>query len=170
MNSNFGCRWSLAFLCPQEEEQAPVNWNLKITKIKKKWVFSFRGGGSGGVGCLDGVWVWISPIAKRSKSSNDLGRGRGDPGLNLGGGLVFFEACFFEMANYFFFNMASFYCHYSSLHIYMFVQWEPASLWMQLYIFLSISPWQAAFGNHLMKMCLQLDFSCCTSILPRGVP
>ena len=59
-------------------------------KNKKEVFFSFRGGGSGGVGCLDGVWVWISPIAKRSKSSNDLGRGRGDPGLNLGG------ACFFR--------------------------------------------------------------------------
>ena len=36
---------------------------------------------------------------------------------------------------FFFFNMASFYGLYSSLHILHVVQWEPASLWIQLIYF-----------------------------------
>ena len=59
---------------------------------------------------------------------------------NIGQILVRVNLFFFF---FFFFNLASFYGLYSSLHMLHVVQWEPASLWIQLFIyFLSISPVQ----------------------------
>ena len=56
--------------------------------------------------------------------------------------------------------VASFNGLYFSLHITMLFQWLTSFIneHTLYFIFLSISPWPAAFGNHLMKMFLQLIF------------